>query len=176
MLVSSRPKQKLQNFDQVLGVLNCGIWLRDKAWSQLGTSGTGNHFVEFGALSVDLDQARVLGLEPGEYLALLSHSGSRGAGAQVCEFYSRRAMALHEQLPKELKQLAWLSLADADGVEYWAAMSLMGLYAAANHALIHRHIARKLGIARRGPSDEPQEGVTVFHLERDQEVAVRARR
>jgi tRNA-splicing ligase RtcB len=120
--------------------------LRDKAWCQLGTSGTGNHFVEFGALSVDAEQARALGLESGEYLALLSHSGSRGVGAQVCEFYSRRAMALHEQLPKELKQLAWLSLADADGQEYWAAMSLMGLYAAANHALIHRHIARKLGM------------------------------
>jgi tRNA-splicing ligase RtcB len=85
---------------------------------------------------VDAEQAMALGLEPGEYLALLSHSGSRGAGAQVCEFYSKRAMALHEQLPKELKQLAWLSLADADGQEYWAAMSLMGLYAAANHALI----------------------------------------
>jgi len=120
--------------------------LRDKAWSQLGTSGTGNHFVEFGALSVDAEQAMALGLEPGEYLALLSHSGSRGAGAQVCEYYSKRAMALHEQLPKELKQLAWLSLADADGQEYWAAMSLMGLYAAANHALIHRHIAGKLGM------------------------------
>jgi tRNA-splicing ligase RtcB (3'-phosphate/5'-hydroxy nucleic acid ligase) len=120
--------------------------LRDKAWSQLGTSGTGNHFVEFGALRVDAEQAMALDLEPGEYLALFSHSGSRGAGAQVCEFYSKRAMALHQQLPKELKQLAWLSLADAEGQEYWAAMSLMGLYAAANHALIHRHIARKLGM------------------------------
>src|SRR5580704_756518 len=56
--------------------------LRDKAWSQLGTSGTGNHFVEFGALSMDAEQARALGLAAGEYLALLSHSGSRGAGAQ----------------------------------------------------------------------------------------------
>ena len=120
--------------------------LRDKAWSQLGTSGTGNHFVEFGALTVDAEQARALGFEPGEYLALLSHSGSRGTGAQVCEFYSKRAMARHEQLPKELKQLAWLSLADADGQEYWAAMSLMGHYAAANHALIHRHVGRKLGL------------------------------
>jgi RNA-splicing ligase RtcB len=55
-------------------------------------------------------------------------------------------MARHEHLPKELKHLAWLSLEDADGQEYWAAMNLMGLYAAANHALIHRHIARKLGL------------------------------
>lgn len=119
--------------------------LRDKAWGQLGTSGSGNHFVEFGAFTVDEEQGRALGLKPGEYLALLSHSGSRGTGAQVCDFYSKRAMARHEHLPKELKHLAWLSLDDADGQEYWAAMNLMGRYAAANHSLIHRHIARKLG-------------------------------
>lgn len=119
--------------------------LREKAWKQLGTSGSGNHFVEFGVFTVDAEQAKELGLEPDEYLALLTHSGSRGTGAQVCDFYSKRAMARHEHLPKELKHLAWLSLDDADGQEYWAAMNLMGHYAAANHALIHRHIARKLG-------------------------------
>ena len=54
-------------------------------------------------------------------------------------------MARHEELPKELKHLAWLSLDDEDGQEYWAAMNLMGHYAAANHALIHRAIGRKLG-------------------------------
>src|SRR6185436_13041471 len=110
-----------------------------------------NHFVEFGAFTVESDAGRAdgageaLGLEPGEYLALLTHSGSRGTGAQVCDFYSKRAMARHEHLPKELKHLAWLSLDDADGQEYWAAMNLMGRYAAANHALIHKHIAKKLG-------------------------------
>ena len=118
---------------------------RDKAWSQLGTSGSGNHFVEFGAFTVDAAQAQELGLESGEYLALLSHSGSRGTGAQVCDYYSKRAMARHEYLPKELKHLAWLSLDDADGQEYWAAMNLMGRYAAANHALIHFHVGKKLG-------------------------------
>ena len=116
--------------------------LRDKAWSQLGTSGSGNHFVEFGAFTAT-DEA--LGLPPGEYLALLTHSGSRGTGAQVCNFYSKRAMARHPHLPKELKFLAWLPLDEADGQEYWAAMNLMGRYAAANHALIHKHIAKKLG-------------------------------
>ncbi len=119
--------------------------LRDKAWKQLGTSGSGNHFVEFGAFTVNAEQAQALDLDPGEYLALLTHSGSRGTGAQVCDFYSKRAMARHEHLPKELKHLAWLSLDDADGQEYLASMNLMGRYAAANHALIHKHIARKLG-------------------------------
>jgi tRNA-splicing ligase RtcB len=116
--------------------------LRDKGWAQLGTSGSGNHFVEFGVFTVTADD---LGLAPGAYVALLSHSGSRGTGAQVCNEYSRRAMERHADLPKELKHLAWLSLDEADGQEYWAAMNLMGRYAAANHALIHRHIARRLG-------------------------------
>jgi tRNA-splicing ligase RtcB len=48
-------------------------------------------------------------------------------------------------LPKGLKHLAWLNLDEEDGQEYWAAMNLMGRYAAANHQLIHQHIAKKLG-------------------------------
>ena len=117
--------------------------LRDKAWKQLGTSGSGNHFVEFGGLTVTDPQ---LGLAPGGYMALLSHSGSRGTGAEVCNFYSKRARELHPELPKELQRLAWLSLDEADGQEYWASMNLMGRYAAANHALIHRSITRRLGV------------------------------
>lgn len=144
--------------------------LRDKAWAQLGTSGSGNHFVEFGAFSVpDVAAAAVAGVcdrgsgltetgyssglaeagynvPSGEYVALLSHSGSRGTGAQVCQHYSRIAMNRRADLPKELKHLAWLSLEDSDGQEYWAAMNLMGRYAAANHALIHHHIAKALGL------------------------------
>ncbi len=117
--------------------------LKDRAWSQLGTSGSGNHFVEFGRLQV-MDGAA--GLPPGEYLALLSHSGSRGTGAQIASHYSRLARELRPELPKELAHLAWLDLSSSAGQEYWAAMELMGRYAAANHALIHRHIARALGV------------------------------
>lgn len=125
--------------------------LKDKAWTQLGTSGSGNHFVEFGAFTVTDEQAEELNaagngeLRAGEYLALLTHSGSRGTGAQVCDVYSKRAMARRYELPKELKHLAWLTLDEEDGQEYWAAMNLMGRYAAANHAVIHKHIAKKLG-------------------------------
>lgn len=50
---------------------------RDRAWSQLGTSGGGNHFVEFGVFK---NEQAVEGLPAGEYVALLSHSGSRGTG------------------------------------------------------------------------------------------------
>ncbi len=117
--------------------------LKDRAWGQLGTSGSGNHFVEFGQLSV-LDDA--VGLPRGEYLALLSHSGSRGAGANVAQHYSRLAREQHPELPRELAHLAWLDLSSEAGQEYWAAMELMGRYAAANHQLIHTHVARALGV------------------------------
>lgn len=116
--------------------------MKDRAWSQLGTSGSGNHFVEFGRLVVfDPD----IGLAPGEYVALLSHSGSRGAGAQVAQHYSRLAQKQHPELPRELAHLAWLDLSTEPGQEYWAAMEMMGRYAAANHALIHQHVAGALG-------------------------------
>ncbi len=117
---------------------------KDLAWSQLGSSGSGNHFVEFGRLVLDHAD---LGLEPGTYLALLSHSGSRRPGLDVANHYSRVAADLHPELPPRLRRLAWLDLRTEPGLEYWAAMQLMGRYAAANHELIHRHLLAALGAA-----------------------------
>lgn len=122
--------------------------MRENAWGQLGTSGSGNHFVEFG--SFELHEA-TSGLAPGTYLALVSHSGSRGAGAAVCNHYSKLAMErAPASLEGEARRLAWLPLSghgsDA-GQEYWAAMELMGKYASANHHVIHEKIAPSLGRA-----------------------------
>jgi tRNA-splicing ligase RtcB len=117
---------------------------KDKARKQLGTSGSGNHFVEFGIVTLD-ERDEELGLDAGQYVALLSHSGSRGTGAAVCDTYSRIAQA---QLPKQFAQfgrLAWLDLDSEAGQEYWLAMNLMGDYAAANHDVIHRLVSKKLG-------------------------------
>jgi tRNA-splicing ligase RtcB len=117
---------------------------KDKAWRQLGTSGSGNHFAEFGKLTLDSADEE-LGLAAGEYVALLTHSGSRGAGAAVCSTYSNIARV---KLPKKFGdagRLAWLDLDDEAGAEYWAAMNLMGDYAAANHDVIHRQVSKLLG-------------------------------
>ncbi|MBN2188474.1 MAG: RtcB family protein [Chitinispirillaceae bacterium] len=117
---------------------------KDLAWGQLGTSGSGNHFVEFGTLTVEKPEAA---LAPGAYLALLSHSGSRGIGNRVASYYSKTALQKHRELPGESRHLAWLDLRSHEGQEYWAAMELMGKYAAANHEIIHRQIAGLLGAA-----------------------------
>jgi tRNA-splicing ligase RtcB len=115
--------------------------LKEKARKQLGSSGSGNHFVEFGTVTLEQDD---LGLKAGTYLALMSHSGSRGAGATIANYYSRLARELHPELPKQLQHLAWLDMDSEAGQEYWAAMNLMGDYAAANHDVIHREIAKSL--------------------------------
>lgn len=78
-------------------------------------------------------------------MALLSHRGSRGTGAAVCDHCNKIAFSQFPDLPSELKRLAWLSLDSQEGQEYWNAMELMGQYAAANHAGIHRHMAQHLG-------------------------------
>lgn len=117
---------------------------KDKAWRQLGTSGSGNHFVEFGVLVLETRDDE-LGLDAGHYVALLSHSGSRGTGAAVCSTYSAIARSKLPSRYAEVGRLAWLDLDSQAGQEYWAAMNLMGDYAAANHAVIHRRVSSLLG-------------------------------
>lgn len=117
--------------------------LKDKAWTQLGSSGGGNHFVEFGIMEfAEHDEA--LGVKKGEYLALLTHSGSRGLGATIAEHYTKLAKQLCE-LPYKAQNLAYLDLNSEAGQEYWLAMNLAGDYASANHEIIHAKITKALG-------------------------------
>lgn len=117
--------------------------LKDKAWQQLGSSGGGNHFVEFGIVEI-VDGINEYNLAPGRYVALLSHSGSRGLGATLARHYTKIAME-HCQLPPEAKHLAWLDLDTEAGAEYWEAMNLAGDYASACHHQIHERMAIALG-------------------------------
>lgn len=116
--------------------------LKDKAIKQIGSSGTGNHFVEWGHIEI-LQYDENLNLEPGVYLALLSHSGSRGFGAGIAGYYSKLAME-KTKLPEIAKHLAWLDLDSEEGQEYWIGMNLAGAYASANHHQIHKKMALDL--------------------------------
>ena len=116
--------------------------LKDKAYQQLGSSGGGNHFVEWGVFQVDAPDSD-LGIDrAGTYLALLSHSGSRGPGYQIAHHYSQLARELKPLLPDKVKHLAWFDMDSANGQEYWLSMQLAGRYASANHACIHERITR----------------------------------
>lgn len=117
--------------------------LKDKAWTQLGSSGGGNHFVEFGM--IDFAEAdEVLGVARGKYLALLTHSGSRGLGAMIAGHYTKLAKEICK-LPYAAQNLAYLDLDTAEGQEYWLAMNLAGDYASACHEVIHDKIKTALG-------------------------------
>jgi tRNA-splicing ligase RtcB len=115
------------------------------AEAQLGTSGSGNHFVEWGVLELTEPDPR-LGLGPGRYLALLSHSGSRGVGFKIANTYSEIAMDKHRSLDPSVRHLAWLSLTGQAGQEYWQAMELAGRFASANHEVLHKAVARAAGL------------------------------
>jgi tRNA-splicing ligase RtcB (3'-phosphate/5'-hydroxy nucleic acid ligase) len=117
--------------------------LRDKAHAQLGTSGGGNHFVEWGILEFPEADA-LLRIEKGRYLALLSHSGSRGFGATVAGYYTKLAKQLCP-LPREALNLAYLSMESGTGIEYWHAMNLAGDYASACHEIIHKRLHKAIG-------------------------------
>lgn len=119
--------------------------LKDTGVAQLGTSGSGNHFVEWGIFE-PLEGEDKGAFEPGrKYLALLSHSGSRGVGFKIATRYSKIAKEKHPTLDKAVADLAWLDLTSEEGEEYWLSMQLAGRYASANHAVIHDKVSRAIG-------------------------------
>jgi tRNA-splicing ligase RtcB len=137
-----RPKEHevldRKTFDEITILRN----LKGKAATQIGSSGSGNHFVEFGLM--EIGENNEWKLPAGNYLAVLSHSGSRGLGAEIARHYTRVAKQLCH-LPKEAANLAWLDLNTEAGQEYWIAMNLAGDYASANHHQIHERMAESLG-------------------------------
>lgn len=121
--------------------------LHGKVAKQLGSSGSGNHFVEFGM--IELFAQNSLDLPAGEYLAIMSHSGSRGLGAQVAMHYSKLAMETC-RLPSEARSLAWLDMDSEAGQEYWLSMNLAGAYAKACHDRIHTNLLKAMGLQSLG--------------------------
>jgi tRNA-splicing ligase RtcB len=113
--------------------------MKDRAWQQIGSSGGGNHFVEFGIVEIT-SLINEYNLAPGKYLAVLSHSGSRGLGANIARHYTKIAIETCK-LPQDAKNLAWLDLNTEAGQEYWLAMNLAGDYASACHHQIHERMA-----------------------------------
>jgi tRNA-splicing ligase RtcB len=137
-----RPKDhevlNRKTFDEITILKN----LKGRAAMQIGSSGSGNHFVEFGLIT--LFEGNDWKLPAGKYLSALSHSGSRGLGAEIARHYTKLAKEIC-LLPSEAANLAWLDLDSEAGQEYWIAMNLAGDYASANHHQIHERLADELG-------------------------------
>ena len=114
---------------------------REKAVRQLGSSGKGNHFVDI--CKVELPATNAFGLPEGKYIGILSHSGSRGLGANIADYYTTIAKETC-RLPRQAGPFAWLSLKSEAGQEYWQCMEIAGEYSAANHEYIHYNVAKAL--------------------------------
>lgn len=110
--------------------------LKDKAHSQLGSSGGGNHFAAF--MTTKTDKGELWG-------AFVTHSGSRGTGYQLAGHYAKIASGYIQK--KGLKGIPkgyeWLDMDTKEGQEYYSAMTLMGDYARANHLLIHEAFSER---------------------------------
>ncbi|HZD88125.1 MAG TPA: RtcB family protein [Gaiellaceae bacterium] len=114
----------------------------ERGSGQLGTIGSGNHFVELQRVDSVLDPAAAAayGLAEGQATVLL-HSGSRGLGHQVCTDHVRTMEKAERRYGIELpdRQLACAPLSSPEGQAYLAAMA-----AAANFAFANRHVMTHL--------------------------------
>jgi tRNA-splicing ligase RtcB len=125
---------------------------RERGAEQLGTLGSGNHFVEVQRVEElpDRAAAEALGLSQGQVTALI-HSGSRGLGHQVCTDFVKRFDAAAGRYGIRLpdRQLSCAPVSSDDGRAYLAAMAAAANFAWANRQLIahrvRRAIARVLG-------------------------------
>lgn len=116
--------------------------LRERCALQFGSSGSGNHFVEFGELHVTHPDA---GIPAGRWMALLSHSGSRALGHKIATAFTAVAKRL-TPLPAGLEDFAWLPLGMEEGRAYLTAMELAGDFSAANHRVIHETVIASAGL------------------------------
>ena len=111
---------------------------------QLGTLGSGNHFMEIGVVDTVYDPATAdaFGLRPGQ-VTLLIHTGSRGLGHQVCDdFLAAMTKKVHQtgiRIPD--RQLACMPINSADGGKYYNAMACAANFAWANRQVL-MHLAR----------------------------------
>lgn len=110
----------------------------ERGRKQLGTLGSGNHFMEVGVVEeiYDTSTADIFGLRPGQ-VTLLIHTGSRGLGHQICDdslaAMTKKVSQTGIKLPD--RQLACMPINSSEGKAYYGAMAC-----AANFAWINRQI------------------------------------
>ncbi len=129
----------------------------ERGRAQLGTLGSGNHFIEVQQVETihDEEAARALGLFAGQVTVSI-HTGSRGFGYQVCDDYLRVMLAASRKYGIELpdRQLCCAPLTSPEGLQYLAAMACAANFAFANRQLITSWVRESFEQALgRGPAD-----------------------
>jgi tRNA-splicing ligase RtcB (3'-phosphate/5'-hydroxy nucleic acid ligase) len=119
----------------------------ERGRDQLGTLGSGNHFVEIGYVEEIYDDqlARALGIFP-DQVTVIVHTGSRGLGHQVCDDYIKVMLKAAVKYGIELpdRQLCCAPLASDEGKEYLEAMAAAANFAFANRQLITHWVQETL--------------------------------
>jgi tRNA-splicing ligase RtcB len=112
---------------------------RERGQNQLGTLGSGNHFVEIQYIDEILDPkgAEILGLTEGQVVVMV-HTGSRGLGYQVCSDHLEIALASAKKNGIDLvdRELACAPIESQEGKDYLGAMSSAANFAFANRQVI----------------------------------------
>ena len=133
----------------------------ERGLTQLGTLGSGNHFLEVQYVDeiYDEETAKMFGLQEGGVTVLI-HTGSRGFGHQVCTDYVERFLEVAPKYGIELmdKQLASAPIESPEGEEYLKAMSAAANFAFANRQLI-THFVRQAFLA----AGHTEHGLTVLY-------------
>jgi tRNA-splicing ligase RtcB len=130
---------------------------RKRGKSQLGTLGSGNHFVEVQAVDEVYDErlAAALGLFPGQVTVSI-HTGSRGFGYQVCDDSLATMQAAVRKYGIEIpdRQLCCAPIRSEEGRGYLAAMACAANFAFGNRQRIAHAVREAFGrVFRKGPSD-----------------------
>jgi tRNA-splicing ligase RtcB len=128
---------------------------QERGRAQLGTLGSGNHFVEVGYVSEVFDErvANILGLKE-EQVTVTVHTGSRGLGHQVCDDYIKVMLQATGKYGIELpdRQLCCAPIGSNEGKRYWAGMSCAANYAFANRQMITHWVRETFErVMRMGP-------------------------
>jgi tRNA-splicing ligase RtcB len=129
----------------------------ERGRAQLGTLGSGNHFVEVGYVEevYDLEVARVLGLER-DQVTVLIHTGSRGLGHQICDDYIKVMLGASQRYGIELpdRQLCCAPVESPEGKKYLAAMACAANFAFVNRQLITHWVRETFEqVLQLGPRD-----------------------
>lgn len=140
---------------------------RQRGADQLGTLGSGNHFLELQRVERVLDEsaAAAFGLREGQVTVLI-HSGSRGLGHQVCTDYVRRMDSMLGRYGIELpdRQLSCAPISSPEGRSYLAAMAAAANFAFANRAAIaHRVREAVVQVLGRSVAERTRQVYDVAH-------------
>jgi tRNA-splicing ligase RtcB len=129
----------------------------ERGRAQLGTLGSGNHFVEVGYVAEVFDEtiARALGLWRGQATVIV-HTGSRGLGHQVCDDYIRVMLDAAKKYQIELPdpQLCCAPISSPEGNRYLEAMACAANFAFTNRQMITHWVRETFEqVFRKGPKD-----------------------